>query len=255
MPCFRPTLAEAYQAFPRFLLDVAQARESLDEAQLSYAASSLLSAVRRFMAMGICEVDILAALTIEAPNPDERLRSALRAHFNEMDLSKARVLCVTTEYDNDAMWANYANGHSGFVFGFRHLAERSTALLAATQVEYFADVPSVGSGLDFLLYGDSAEIRSRTLQAICFTKKAAWAYEREWRVLTWRWDEEAQYGDYSFLAEELESITFGPKSDPFMKHAVIAAVEAKYPRCNVFQLKVECGDSIRLPIRQVHADT
>jgi hypothetical protein len=48
---------------------------------------------------------------------------------------------------------------------FRHVAERDTPLIAAEPVSYSEDVPVVGSGLDFLLFGPSQDLL-RTAQEL-----------------------------------------------------------------------------------------
>jgi len=40
-----------------------------------------------------------------------------------------------------------------------------------------------------LLYGDTQELRQKTIEAIFYTKQINWAYENEWRVITWRHNE------------------------------------------------------------------
>jgi hypothetical protein len=157
------------------------------------------------------------------------------------------VLCVAAEYDNDAMWANYAANHTGCVLGFRHIEQLSTPLLEAQPVTYSEGRPVVGSGVDFLLYGDTSELRERTLKAVCFTKKSAWSYECEWRVLTWRPNEaDRQYGDYHFHGEELESVTLGARSSQETEAKVREFLLSKYPpSTTLYRIGVTNGEAVR----------
>ena len=165
------------------------------------------------------------------------------------------MLCVTTEYDNDAMWANYAENHTGCVLGFKHIEELSTPLLVAQPVKYSEERPIVGSGLDFLLYGDSSELGRRTLEAVCFTKKIGWSYESEWRVLTWRPNEhDLKHGDYRFYPEELESITLGARTSPATEAKVRQLMLAKYPSAILYRVALKNGETVRTKVSQTGGD-
>ncbi|OLU10180.1 hypothetical protein BVK87_01740 [Achromobacter denitrificans] len=220
--------------------------EGLDEDRLGPSTKELLVLIRQLVASGLSREELHQMLHMAQPDIDDRIATTLRNYFEALDINKARVLCVTTDFSIDAMWGNYAGSHTGCVLGFQHIEERSTPLLAARKVTYLDECPVVGSGLDFLLYGDTSELREKTLHAVCFTKKSSWSNEQEWRVLTWRNDEGGrQYGDYQFYPEELESVTLGNRTSEATEARVRELLKERYPNTALYRMGVSNGDLMR----------
>ena len=141
---------------------------------------------------------------------------------------------------------HYGDSYAGCMFGFKHIEDRSTPFLAAEKAMYSPNAPVIGSAVDFYLYGPTKEQNKRTRLAIYHTKNEEWAYEKEWRVIAKRPTVDNQkYFDFKFYAEELESITFGPKIDPEKKNNILDLVESKYPHCKIYEIKVNNGPSDR----------
>ena len=250
MPRFDPTLADAYRALPEVIAGAVFDGAILDEARLGPPMKLLLHMVKGLAVRGLERDAMLALLASESPDADNGIEAGLRAHFEALDLAKARVLCVTTEPNNVVMWGNYAEAHAGCVLGFRHIATLSTPLLEARPVAYAEDSAIVGSGVDFLLYGNTEELRTKTLDAVCFTKKLAWSSEREWRAMTWRPKEQEQYGDYQFYSEELESVTLGARASQSTEANVRALVASRYPSTALYRMHSLNGELARhaLPV-------
>lgn len=248
MPCFEPTVAYAHKLLPDVIASAVFDGTCLDEARLGTPMKILLHLVKHLVKHGTNRQAVLDMLALDGSGADDRIEAGLRAHFQALDLTKARIFCVTTEPDNEPMWGNYAEAHAGCVLGFRHIEKLSTPLLEARPINYSQHKPIVGSGLDFLLYGDSNELRSRTLDAVCFTKKAAWSHEKEWRVLTWRPKEQEQYGDYLFHAEELESITLGSRASQSFEAKVRDLSATRYPFTVIYRMQSQYGDLKRSEI-------
>lgn len=178
---------------------------------------------------------------------DQIYHDRLREFFGENFTRQARVLCLTANPVNPAMWANYAQVHTGCVLGFKHLPERDTPLQEAKQVTYHQEAPCIGSGLDFLLYGASRELRELTIDYICFAKRIEWQYEQEWRVITWRSDEgDALHGDYPFLPGELESVTFGLRATEDLVSDIAGIIQDKYPWCAAYRMQSSYGELQRV---------
>lgn len=179
---------------------------------------------------------------------DALAEGMLRDFFGENFLSSARVFCLTSDPTNDAMWANYAGGHAGCVFGFRNIPELSTPFIEARPVKYSSETPVAGSGIDFFLYGGDDALRRATVDAVCFTKKLEWSYEKEWRVMAWRPRESDQFADYECWPDELESVTLGSKISTDDEAEIVKLVRSTYPRCSLYRLKVDRGETRRLLI-------
>jgi Protein of unknown function (DUF2971) len=248
MPRFEPSLDESLSEFPRILVEIASGQRQVDEARLSYTAQIALGMVRKLIGSGMDLNSVIRELTEESRGADDRMHAELRATFESFDMNTARVFCLTTEPDNDVMWAHYACNHTGIVLGFRHLRSFDTPFLAAEQVRYSREATVVASGLDFLLYGATPEWGIKTFVAICCTKSSKWEYENEWRTITWRPEEAGKdYGDYEFYPEELESVCFGAKFDDKRLEEVHNLVLSRYPRCSFHRMIVEAGQLRRVP--------
>ena len=247
MPRFNPTIAEGLRKFPQLLLDVVAGTVEIDEEALTLSTQLLLSTLRRMPISRNTVEEMSAALSPEEiANADNKAEQALREFTLGLNLKAVRILCVTVAPDNEAMWANYAEDNSGCVLGFRHIPSHDTPLLAARKVDYSEDAPVAGSGLDLLLYGGTEALLSKTVQAICFTKKAPWAYEQEWRAMTYRaTSQNSSFSDFKFYADELESITFGPRIDITVVEELKTLVREKYKSCMMHKFEVKAGRTVR----------
>lgn len=248
MPRFEPSIAEASNEFPCVLINIASGKIKFDESTLSPSANLLLQCVKVLLTQKTPETKIISTLTSRNEYPDARVISGLRAFFGKDFLSTARVMCLTTNHSNDAMWANYADGHKGCVLGFKHIPRLSTPFLEAKKVIYSERPPAVGNGMDFLLHGDTQPLRAATINAVCYTKKIDWAYEQEWRAITWRPEEDSQFSDYKFYPDELESVTIGSKALPDTELAVKKILRKAYPHCRLYRLMINNGETSRILI-------
>ena len=103
-----------------------------------------------------------------------------------------RVLCFTEDCLNPLMWAHYADSHRGICIGFR-----TAAFQRVRPIQYPSRVPD----LDPALPPD--EKRTKAF----FTKRAAWAYEREWRVV------ETEETDFLPLKDgDITQVIFGERT-------------------------------------------
>jgi hypothetical protein len=246
MPRFEPTVAQAHALLPAAIAAALVDGVPLDGARLGPLMKSMLGLLQEQVTKGMSRADLIAMLGAERADADDVIEAELRGLFDRFDLKKARVLCLTTESDNHVMWGTYADSHAGIVLGFRHVEELSTPLLAAKEVSYCDGRPVVGSGLDYLLYGDTQELREKTLQAICFTKGSVWSYEREWRTLTWRSNEDGKQWDlFTFHPDELESVTLGTRASPETEAKVRKLLVDKYPATSLYRMKAEHGELTR----------
>lgn len=246
MPCFSPTIEEAYIKFIHVLVEHVYGSYEIDEDKLPALSKLIIDILKYSKRCGILKDNIVNELTKTdfIPRPDEKVTEELRKFINSF-ICEARILCVTTEYDNESMWSHYTDNFCGCVLGFRHIQEKDTPLLAATKVIYSLEKPVVGSGLDFLLYGDTPELRKNTLEAIIFTKKTSWSYEKEWRVVTWTHHQNNnKYEDLSFFPEELESVTLGTACTK-ENERIIKTFLFEYPYVKLYKLQIKNGQVYR----------
>ncbi len=249
MPRFEPSLDESISMFPKIIAEIATGNKQVDENKLNYTAKILLGMVRRLINSGMDPAAVITELTNQSHGADEKMHKTLQATFESFRVNTARVFCLTTEPDNDVMWAHYAGNHTGIVLGFRHRPNLDTPFMAAQPVTYSRQAPVVGSGIDFLLYGNTPELRKKTLNAVCYAKSYRWEYEKEWRAITWRpGEQEKEYGDYKFFPEELESVCFGAKFDDNRLKEVKDIILSRYSVCSLYRMVVRTGKLLREPV-------
>jgi len=247
MPTFHPSLEEDWIPYLRKVSDIIY-NESIDEIEkLSPRSVRLLELLCILKNTTKSKSELFEIIKIECPSEQSKMSDLLRDFTENLNNDRARVFCLTTEHDNDVMWAHYANNHSGCVLGFRHVPELDTPFMAAKPVIYTSGDPVIGSGLDFLLYGTTEELRSKTVEAIFYSKDEKWSYEKELRVITWRPDEhDRKFSDYKFYNKELASVTFGPRIDRDIQAEISNILSEKYPDCNIYKVVNEKGKSIRV---------
>jgi hypothetical protein len=249
MPRFEPSLSDSYGFLPQVLIDAALGTAALDTTRLGKPMQVLLAMVQMLLSTGTEKSKILELLAHEDCDADSKVDQRLREHFEGLRLSQARVLCLTPKFDNEVMWGTYADNHCGYVLGFTHIPDLSTPLTEARQIAYSDQPPVVGSGLDFLLYGDTPELRRRTMDAVCFSKKLSWSYEQEWRVLTWRPEEsDSAFGDYKFYPKELESVTFGARATPQSIEGIVDIIGERYPHVVTYRMESDRGNLKRVQV-------
>lgn len=247
MPRFSPSLEEDWEPYLLKLTGFAYNENLPNTKMLSQQTLILLSLLRLIKSSVKSEKEMLNKIIMEFPSNNNVMEDLLRVFTKSIKNEFAKVFCLTSSPTNDVMWAHYANNHSGCVLGFRqHL---NSPFSEARPVKYSDGIPIVGTGLDFLLYGDGQELRQKTIEAIYYTKQIRWAYEEEWRAITWRNDEEGKnFGDYKFYAEELESITFGPRVNHREKNCIINIMRTKYNAAKIYEVVNENGNSRRVLI-------
>jgi hypothetical protein len=232
MPRFEPSVEKSHSVILDILIAGAEGRQRLPVEKLTAQSRILLALIAECLARGATAQELRTAGALSFPDPDEHIAEALSEWVRELGFETARVFCVSVDADNGEMWTHYAANGTGAVFGFRHIPSLSTPLLAAREVFYSEEPPVVAAGTDFLLYGNTAELRRRTFDAIFFAKKAEWSYQREWRAITWRHEGPNQFGDYPFYPDELESVTCGVNSSSKFRLEIGQLVRNGFPNCH-----------------------
>ena len=230
---------------PKLLVEAALGTRQIDPARLTPMTRQMYDMIRFGLSQGMTPNDFLDNGPEENRELDEIHDAMTRTHLGRAFAAQARVMCLTANPVNPAMWANYASNGSGCVLGFRHIPAENTPFLECRSVRYSSELPILCSGLDFYLYADKHTIGQGVVSAICYTKREEWRYEEEWRAITWRDNEgDALFGDYPFLPDELESVTFGLKSEPQHRTKLIDWVRCHYPQCLIQQIELDRGELI-----------
>jgi len=248
IPIIYPSIEDSFPDFVKTIVGYAFSEEIIDTAKITPQGNFIIAFCKLSKENGLSEDQLIKELSEAIPyNPSTIFEDEIRKHVETWGNEFARVFCVTTDPQNEVMWAHYAEENSGCVLGLRHLPSYDTPLMAAKPIEYSNGPISICSGLDFLLYGDNKDIRRKTFDAICFSKDEKWSYENEWRVVSWRNNEKGKKsGDYQFYQDELASVTFGAKTPDSLKEKITTIVNAKYENCSKYKMVVEKGKISRI---------
>lgn len=189
-----------------------------------------------------------------------------REYINVGLINCARVLCVTSDYDNNLMWAHYADEHRGCVFEFENVYKEAPDRLHQGSVQYVDELKSSTTAIELLLYGETKSIHDALIKDVFFSKKSVWQYEKEYRLLfsesfgviqsrinfqtnekTWAVSGQSNqlYTDVEFAPESLLSITFGVRTQAAIVDEIISIARSKNPRCTFYQMIRSGGSTVR----------
>nr|EIT1740282.1 DUF2971 domain-containing protein [Proteus mirabilis] len=189
-----------------------------------------------------------------------------REYINIGLINCARVLCVTSDYDNNLMWAHYADEHRGCVLEFENVYKEAPDRLHQGPVKYVDELKSSTNAIELLLYGETKSIHNTLIKDVFFSKKSAWQYEKEYRLLfsenfgviqgsincqtnekTWAVSGQSDqlYTDVEFAPDSLLSITFGVRTQAAIVDEIISIARSKNPLCTFYQMIRSGGSTVR----------
>lgn len=130
----------------------------------------------------------------------------------EATVPDLRIFCVSEIPDSVAMWAHYAQNHTGFVLQFRSSDELDSSLLLACPVIYQSEPPSLPT---LQLWARFSSVTATIDWQAVFheyyhVKSPEWSYEKEWRVLSFSPEAEpSHFSDTPYHPGELEAVFIG----------------------------------------------
>ncbi len=132
------------------------------------------------------------------------------------------VTCFSEVRDELLMWAHYSDKYKGFCLEFRTDIEPFNSNLR--KVKYKSKLPLI-DGSALLLSEDYNQVID-----LLFTKSESWSYEKEWRLL-----HNAAGTVYSYPAESLKAIYFGPKIDVHFREILCLIIQGQNPDVEFWQ--------------------
>lgn len=167
------------------------------------------------------------------------LRRQWRTEYRDM-----RILCFTEMWDSASMWDRYSLGHTGILMEFACIDEVDSAWLIAKPVIY-SDEPlkcnTVEGLAELMLYTPHYAVQL-VLEEYTHTKTTDWAYEKEWRIASWkRPHESGEHSDYGFFREELIGVTFGASIVDADRREIESLIREHYPHVGIWQAQVNRG--------------
>lgn len=138
------------------------------------------------------------------------------------DFLKNKGVCCFTETNSDLlMWSHYGACYQGICLEFR---TEYPPFNNIHKVRYEDKMPMID------LRGVSVERdASQLIESLFCTKAKSWAYEREWRAFHAKADTL-----YTYPAEALKAVYFGPNIDPLMRDIVCTILAGQNPKVELW---------------------
>jgi hypothetical protein len=178
---------------------------------------------------------LLSDIRYHATNPDYEVADPaqfLLGQYVQEELLRRYdkgVFSLAERANCPLMWSHYGDQHRGLCLGY------SVPVAAADNVHkirYGGSRLVQASAVSAMLAGD--EIARRSVDEAVLLKKARpWAYEREWRLIGPRGEQDSPL--------ELEEVVFGVRCTPAVKYAVIQALAKRYRAVRFFEIREQWG--------------
>jgi hypothetical protein len=154
---------------------------------------------------------------------------------------KLRLLCLSESNDVTSMWHHYADAYQGAVLQFEAVDGLDSAWLAARPVVYQAAPPAIADARTWarcMLRKDERTYLDLFTE-YQYTKTPDWAYEREWRLVTFALPEESgQFSYWRFDTRELVAVYLGPRGSEEDQADILALLTDGLEDVSVFRARI-----------------
>ena len=157
--------------------------------------------------LGSISSNALKISTMNSLNdPYEMLPANVSREEMQEILKNTGILCLSKTVDSSAMWAHYANRHTGVALEFEFCDEQVAGLF---EVEYKRDRVRIAPDDDMSVQA----VRNIIIERLIKTKDTSWSYEQEYRWAFLLTDEGVLTNEkglfFRHLPQELQRIILG----------------------------------------------
>jgi hypothetical protein len=236
---FGITPQQLVEASARYIAQLIQ-QQPTDTSHLSPKLRLIIETVKKGISPEVQKL-LLAGLEedIPKPTPTSESMDELRVMWSR-SVPEMRILCLTESPTHAAMWYHYANRYAGVVIELRCNEHTDSPWLIARPVDYPEDKPAIytAEGWAELLALDINVAVARLLDVATYTKSRDWAYEKEWRMVTFkRSNDSGHFTDYPFHSDDLVAIYLGPLISNDDKNELLRRL-ATFPRARAFSVSL-----------------
>lgn len=189
----------------------------------------------------------LADIRYNATDPDYEIADPaqyLLGHYVREELLRRYdkgVFSLAERANCPLMWSHYGDQHRGLCLGYSVPDDATKDL---HKIRYGGSRLVAASAVAAMLNGDDAARRAVD-DAVLLKKAKAWGYEREWRLIGPRGQQNSPL--------ELEEVVFGVRCDDTVKYAVVRALEQRDRPVQFYEIR-EQVDSFLLRKRALDTD-
>ncbi len=266
VPFTKDRISAAYKQYQEILIECAKGNLTPNYEYYSGVTKLIISLLKITTDGGAFSGENLGTMMkMISGNLDDDFRN----YVNIAMIKCFRVLCVTADYDNNLMWAHYADQHHGCVLELEEFFNNEPRGLREGFVRYHENLEPASSPLDILLCGETKEVRELLIKDVVFSKRTSWNYEKEYRYLfnesfgeiTTRIDiatndreifvkgqSEVQYADVPFSLKAIKSITFGARATSNDVEQILEIVTKNGCACSFYQMQMQDGRMVRIDL-------
>jgi len=190
---------------------------------------------------------LLADIRYNATNPDYEVDDPaqfLLGQYVQDELLRRYdkgVFSLAERANCPLMWSHYGDQHRGLCLGYS-VPEAATS--DVHKIRYGGSRLVEASAVSAMLGGDG-DARRKVDDAVLLRKAKPWAYEREWRLIGSRGEQDSPL--------ELEEVVFGTRCSTSVKYAVVKALEGRERAVQFFEIREQSG-SFLLKKRSLDTD-
>jgi hypothetical protein len=263
VPFTEDRITSAYKEYQQILIECAKGNSTSNYEYYSNVTKMIISLLKITAGPNAFSVENLAQIMEKVSG---NFGDDFRSHVNVALIKCFRVLCVTTDFDNNLMWAHYGDQHHGCVLELEEFFNNQPRGLRKGFVRYHENLEPASNPLDILLFGETKEVTELLIQDVVFSKRTSWNYEKEYRYLfnesfgeiTTRIDmatnnrtivvkdqSEVQYTDVPFSLSAIKSITFGARAEKNDVEQILGILTNKGCACSLYQMQMRNGRMVR----------
>lgn len=190
---------------------------------------------------------LLADIRYNATNPEYELDDPaqfLLGQYVQDELLRRYdkgVFSLAERANCPLMWSHYGDQHRGLCLGY---SVPEAANSGVHKIRYGGSRVVEASAVSAMLGGDG-DARREVDDAVLLRKAKPWAYEREWRLIGSRGEQDSPL--------ELEEVVFGTRCSTSVKYAVVKALEGRDRAVQFFEIREQSG-SFLLKKRSLDTD-
>jgi hypothetical protein len=195
---------------------------------------------------GIAAERLLADIRYNATNPDYDINDPaqyLLGYYVQEELLRRYdrgVFSLAKRAACPLMWSHYGDQHRGLCLGYSVPDDNAHDV---HEIEYGGSRFVQAKDVDLMLSGDQ-EARQRVDEAVLLRKARPWAYEREWRLLGPRGEQNSPL--------ELEEVVFGLRCSSAVRFTIIQALARRERPVRFYEIREQHG---RFPLVKRIVDT
>lgn len=234
-----PTISDNISdSYLRMIIDCAKGALIFNYTQFNELTSARIYSALDMMRRGLTDVEVFEYLSASVNKVDSQFIAEMTNKLiGEKYIDQYRVICFTVKYDNNLMWAHYADNHKGCVLEFTDYWSELDCKVYSYPIDYSHEPFFLERSIESIIYGDSNKETRDWGRAALFSKSKEWKYESEFRSLFFSGEEPSTVTDVPFKSRSLKSITFGARFDAARINEIIQLARTINSSCEFYQMK------------------